>query len=62
MWEPQIDADSSLEQEFLGALARLDRLRSEHRLDDLLARSRHGDLSPDEKQELTLLLGTLKQG
>lgn len=61
MWEPEVGSDASLEQEFLGALAQLDRMRCEHRLDDLLARSQQGELNPDEKRELNSLLDTLKR-
>ncbi|MCG6886198.1 MAG: DNA primase [Proteobacteria bacterium] len=62
IWEPEVDDTASLEQEFLGALAQLDRLRSEHRLDNLLARSQQGELSAEEKRELNALFGTLKRG
>ena len=51
----------SLEQEFSGALAKLDMQRLEHRYDYLLARSNQGDLNSEEKRELQELFATLNR-
>ena len=60
-WQPEVSTTESLEQEFHGALAQLDRQRLEHRYDFLLARSNQGALAPEEKRELQELFATLNR-
>jgi DNA primase len=60
-WQPEVSTTESLEQEFFGALAQLDRQRLEHRYDFLLARSNQGALAPEEKRELQELFATLNR-
>jgi len=60
-WQPEVSTTESLEQEFHGALAQLDRQRLEHRYDFLLTRSNQGALAPEEKRELQELFATLNR-
>lgn len=61
LWQPEVDDAEGLRAEFLGALARLDQQRLEHRYDRLLARSEQGRLNDEEKQELKTLFATLNR-
>jgi len=55
-WQSPLNDLDSLQQEFLGAIERLQAKHLSARTDTLLARSNQGSLSPDEKAELQSLL------
>ena len=55
-WQPSLNDPESLQQEFLGALARLEEQHRSSRTDSLLAKANQSDLSADEKAELKALL------
>jgi len=55
-WQSPLNDLDSLQQEFLGAIDRLQAKHLSARTDTLLARSNQGSLSPDEKAELQSLL------
>lgn len=55
-WQPSLDDPDSLQQEFLGALARLEEQHRDSRTRTLLAKANQGGLSRDEKAELQSLL------
>ncbi|MDZ7661710.1 DNA primase [Thiohalophilus sp.] len=58
-WQPEIDDTASLKQEFTAAIEALDRHRLESRYDMLMAKSNHGNLSPEEKVEIRQLSSQL---
>ena len=60
-WQPEVDDETTLAQEFAGALAELERQQLESRYDHLLTRSNQGDLSPEEKRELKQLFSRLNR-
>ena len=51
-WQPEVTDETSLEAEFLGIMNGLYADAKEMRLEHLLAKSNHGQLSENEKQEL----------
>jgi len=55
-WQPSLHDPDSLQQEFLGALARLKEQHRSSRTDALLAMANQGELSAGEKAELQALL------
>ena len=55
-WQPPLNDPESLQQEFLGAIERLQAKHLSARTDTLLAKANQGKLSPDEKSELQSLL------
>ncbi|WP_134080613.1 DNA primase [Thiohalophilus thiocyanatoxydans] len=58
-WQPEIDDPASLKQEFTAAIEALDRHRLESRYDMLMAKSNHGNLTPEEKVEIRQLSSQL---
>ncbi|MFP3875006.1 MAG: toprim domain-containing protein, partial [Thiohalophilus sp.] len=58
-WQPEIDDAASLKQEFTAAIEALDRHRLEARYDMLMAKSNHGNLTPEEKVEIRQLSSQL---
>ncbi len=54
-WQPEIDDEETLKLEFQAAIDTLDRHRLEHRYDLLMAKSNHGNLTPEEKVEIRQL-------
>lgn len=58
-WQPEIDDAASLKQEFTAAIEALDRHRLESRYDMLMAKSNHGNLTPEEKVEIRQLSSQL---
>ena len=54
-WQPEVADEASLEAEFLGVMDGLYAEAKEMRLEHLLAKSNHGQLSEAEKQELRQL-------
>ncbi|MGD8783590.1 MAG: DNA primase [Thioalkalispiraceae bacterium] len=55
-WQPPLNDPDFLQQEFLGAIERLQAKHLSARTDTLLAKANQGTLSPDEKSELQTLL------
>jgi DNA primase len=55
-WQPPLNDPEFLQQEFLGAIERLQAKHLSARTDTLLAKANQGNLSPDEKSELQSLL------
>jgi hypothetical protein len=55
-WQPPLNDPEFLQQEFLGAIERLQAKHLSARTDTLLAKANQGTLSPDEKSELQTLL------
>jgi len=55
-WQPSLNDPESLQQEFLGAIARLEEQHRSSRTDSLLAKANQGELSSEEKAELKTLL------
>ncbi len=55
-WQPTLNDPESLQQEFLGAIERLQAQHLSARTDTLLAKANQGVLSPEEKTELQTLL------
>jgi len=55
-WQPSLNDPESLQQEFLGAIARLEEQHRSSRTDSLLAKANQGELSSEEKAELKALL------
>jgi DNA primase len=55
-WQPSLNDPESLQQEFLGAIARLEEQHRSSRTDALLAKANQGQLSAEEKAELKALL------
>jgi len=55
-WQPTLNDPESLQQEFLGAIERLQAQHLSARTDTLLAKANQGALSSDEKTELQTLL------
>ncbi len=55
-WQPSLNDPESLQQEFLGAIARLEEQHRSSRTDALLAKANQGQLSAEEKAELKTLL------
>jgi len=51
-WQPELEDEASLEAEFLGVMNSLYLQAKEMRLEHLLAKSNHGHLDAQEKQEL----------
>ncbi|MDR9437774.1 MAG: toprim domain-containing protein, partial [Thiohalophilus sp.] len=58
-WQPEIDDEASLKHEFTAAIEALDRHRLEARYDTLMAKSNHGNLTPEEKVEIRQLSSQL---
>jgi len=54
-WQPEVTDEAALEAEFIGAMQALYLQAKEMRLEHLLAKSNHGQLSESEKQELRQL-------
>ena len=54
-WQPEVTDEAALEAEFLGVMETLYAQAKEMRLEHLLAKSNHGQLSRQEKQELRQL-------
>ncbi len=54
-WQPEVTDETALEAEFIGAIQALYLQAKEMRLEHLLAKSNHGQLSESEKQELRQL-------
>ncbi len=54
-WQPEVTDEAALEAEFLGVMEALYLQAKEMRLEHLLAKSNHGQLSEQEKQELRQL-------
>ena len=61
-WQPSLDDPDSLQQEFLGALARLEEQHRDTRTRTLLAKANQGGLSREEKAELQALLRRRQPG
>jgi DNA primase len=55
-WQPSLNDPESLQQEFLGAIARLEDQHRSSRTDALLAKANQNGLSAEEKTELQSLL------
>ncbi|MGD8711896.1 MAG: DNA primase [Thiohalophilus sp.] len=60
-WAPEIDDEQILKDEFLAAIEALDRQRLEDRYDMLMAKSDHGNLTPEEKVEIQQLSNQLSR-
>ncbi len=61
MMTSPLDDEKAVQAEFEGAIHRLDQLRHEQRLDDLLTRSNQGALNSEEKTELLELFSLLRR-
>ena len=60
-WQPEVDDEAILAEEFLTALHKLEQICLQQRCDALLAQSNLGPLSPDEENEYRELFRKLKQ-